>query len=71
MWRAQRSENDARLREAGASTVVVPEIAGALSLLEETLIQLGLPHEHVFTGLGSLLVAPKLAPAGGGDAKVL
>lgn len=66
--RAQRSENDARLREAGASTVVVPEIAGALSLLEETLIQLGLPHEHVFTGLGSLLVAPELAPASGASA---
>ncbi|MDF2441664.1 MAG: hypothetical protein JWN98_2648, partial [Abditibacteriota bacterium] len=57
--RAQRSENDARLREAGASTVVVPEIAGALSLLEETLVQLGLPHGHVFTGLGSLLVTPE------------
>lgn len=49
--RAQRAENDVKLREAGATTVVVPEIAGALMLLEETLLLLGLPHEHIFTGI--------------------
>ena len=48
--RAQRSENDVKLREAGATAVVVPEVAGALMLLEETLLLLDLPHEHVFTG---------------------
>jgi CPA2 family monovalent cation:H+ antiporter-2 len=52
--RAQRSENDVKLREAGATTVVVPEIAGALMLLEETLLLMGLPHEHIFTGLSVL-----------------
>jgi CPA2 family monovalent cation:H+ antiporter-2 len=52
--RAQRSENDARLREAGATAVVVPENAGALMLLEETLILLGLPHDHIFTGIAPL-----------------
>jgi len=52
--RAQRSENDARLREAGATAVVVPENAGALMLLEETLILLDLPHEHIFTGISPL-----------------
>ncbi|HVF84650.1 MAG TPA: NAD(P)-binding protein, partial [Abditibacteriaceae bacterium] len=48
--RAQRSENDVKLREAGATAVVVPEVAGALMLLEETLLLLDLPHDHVFTG---------------------
>lgn len=48
--RAQRTENDVKLREAGATAVVVPEIAGALMLLEETLLLLDLPHDHIFTG---------------------
>jgi CPA2 family monovalent cation:H+ antiporter-2 len=54
--RAQRAENDVKLREAGATAVVVPEMAGALMLLEETLLLLGLPHEHIFTGFS----APKI-----------
>lgn len=48
--RAQRAENDIKLREAGATAVVVPEVAGALALLDETLGLLGLPHEHIFSG---------------------
>jgi CPA2 family monovalent cation:H+ antiporter-2 len=52
--RAGRSEDDARLRDAGATAVVVPEMAGAFTLLDETLILLGLPHEHIFTGISSL-----------------
>lgn len=48
--RAQRAENDVTLREAGATAVVVPELAGALMLLNETLLLLNLPHSHVFTG---------------------
>jgi monovalent cation:H+ antiporter-2, CPA2 family len=48
--RAQRAENDVKLREAGATAVVVPELAGALMLLEETLLLLDLPHDHIFTG---------------------
>jgi voltage-gated potassium channel Kch len=52
--RAQRAENDVKLREAGATAVVVPELAGALMLLEETLLLLGRPHEHIFTGLSTL-----------------
>jgi CPA2 family monovalent cation:H+ antiporter-2 len=52
--RAQRSENDVKLREAGATAVVVPEIAGSLMLLEETLLLMGLPHDHIFTGLSTL-----------------
>jgi monovalent cation:H+ antiporter-2, CPA2 family len=59
--RAQRSENDVKLREAGATTVVVPEIAGALMLLEETLLLMGLPHDHIFTGLGVLQQQIQLA----------
>jgi CPA2 family monovalent cation:H+ antiporter-2 len=55
--RAQRAEDDVILREAGASAVVVPEIAGALMLLEETLLLLGLPHSHIFTGPGILHVS--------------
>jgi CPA2 family monovalent cation:H+ antiporter-2 len=52
--RAQRAENDVKLREAGATTGVMPEMAGALMLLEETLLLLGLPHEHIFTGFSAL-----------------
>jgi hypothetical protein len=52
--RAGRPEDDARLRDAGATAVVVPEMAGAFMLLDETLILLGLPHEHIFTGISSL-----------------
>lgn len=55
--RAQRAENDVVLREAGATAVVVPEMAGALMLLDETLLLLGLPQEHAFIGV------PDLAPA--------
>ena len=49
--RAQRTENDVILREAGATAVVVPEVAGALMLLDETLLLLGLPQEHIFPNL--------------------
>jgi CPA2 family monovalent cation:H+ antiporter-2 len=52
--RAQRPENDVKLREAGATAVVVPEIAGSLMLLEETLLLLGMPHDHIFTGVHPL-----------------
>jgi CPA2 family monovalent cation:H+ antiporter-2 len=52
--RAQRKENDVLLREAGATAVVVPEVAGALMLLDETLLLLGMPHDHIFTGLPSI-----------------
>jgi CPA2 family monovalent cation:H+ antiporter-2 len=52
--RAQRAEDDVKLRDAGATSVAVPEIAGALMLLEEALLLLGLRHEHVFTGLAPL-----------------
>jgi CPA2 family monovalent cation:H+ antiporter-2 len=52
--RAQRSEHDVKLREAGATTVVVPEHAGAFMLLEETLLLLGLSDQPVFTGTTSL-----------------
>ncbi len=52
--RAQRAENDVKLREAGATAVVVPEVAGALMLLEEPLLLLDLPHEHIFTGLPTI-----------------
>ena len=52
--RAQRAENDARLRDEGATAIVVPELAGALALLQETLLLLDLPHEHVFSGLPRL-----------------
>ncbi len=55
--RAQRTENDVKLRRAGATAVVIPEVAGALMLLEETLLLLGLPHQHIFTGLHNLPVA--------------
>jgi CPA2 family monovalent cation:H+ antiporter-2 len=56
--RAQRPENDVKLREAGATAVVVPEIAGSLMMLEETLLLLSLPHDHIFTGLRPLEVPP-------------
>jgi CPA2 family monovalent cation:H+ antiporter-2 len=52
--RAQQAAHDVRLREAGATTVVVPELAGAFMLLQETLLLLGLAHEPVFTGASSL-----------------
>ncbi len=52
--RAQLAENDVKLRRAGATAVVVPEVAGALMLLEETLLLLDLPHEHIFTGLPTI-----------------
>ena len=42
--RAQRAEDDVKLREAGASAVVAPELAGALMLLDETLLLLGSPR---------------------------
>lgn len=54
--RASRPEHDARLREAGATTVVIPELAGAFMLLEETLLHLGVRDETVFTGLSSLSI---------------
>jgi hypothetical protein len=57
--RAQRPENDVKLREAGATAVVVPEIAGSLMMLEETLLLLGLPHGHIFTGLRPLELPPQ------------
>lgn len=41
--RAQHAENETPLRLAGASAVVVPEIAGALMLLDETLNALKQP----------------------------
>lgn len=56
--RAQHSENDVKLRAAGATAVVVPEIAGALMVLQETLILLGLPHDHIFTGIPAINVPP-------------
>ncbi len=43
--RARRAEDDVKLREAGASAVVAPELAGALMLLDETLLLLGLPPQ--------------------------
>jgi CPA2 family monovalent cation:H+ antiporter-2 len=59
--RAQRATDDARLREAGATAVVVPEIAGALMMVEETLLHLGIAPGTVFTGLAA--VAPTPAPS--------
>ena len=53
--RAQKSEQDARLREAGATAVVVPEIAGSLMLLDETLSLLGLPSDSVYMGTSRVL----------------
>ncbi len=63
--RAQRTENDVELRRAGATVVVIPEIAGALMLLEEALLLLELPQRHIFTGLHNLPVVeiPDLPPA--------
>lgn len=55
--RAQQAENDVKLREAGATAVVVPEVAGALMLLDETLLLLDLPHDHIFTGLPTVASA--------------
>jgi CPA2 family monovalent cation:H+ antiporter-2 len=52
--RAQRSTDDVKLREAGATAVVVPEHAGAFMLLEETLLLLGLSDQPIFTGTASL-----------------
>lgn len=45
MARAQHAEDDVKLRQAGASAVVSPELAGAIMLLDETLLLLGLPPE--------------------------
>jgi CPA2 family monovalent cation:H+ antiporter-2 len=56
--RAQRTEDDAVLRDAGATAVVVPEIAGSLLLLEEALILLGVPHDHILTAISPLTAAP-------------
>src|SRR5262249_23632406 len=53
--RAQQAENDVKLREAGATAVIVPELAGALMLLEEALLLLQVPHEHVFTGVRQMV----------------
>jgi CPA2 family monovalent cation:H+ antiporter-2 len=61
--RASRAEQDAKLREAGASAVVVPELAGAFTLLQETLLLLGVRSEAVFTGLTSLQLADESTPA--------
>jgi CPA2 family monovalent cation:H+ antiporter-2 len=66
--RAQRSENDVKLREAGATAVVVPEIAGSLMLLEETLLLMGLPHDHIFTGLSTLPRLESVVANGSPDA---
>jgi CPA2 family monovalent cation:H+ antiporter-2 len=52
--RAQRGTDDVKLREAGATTVVVPEHAGAFMLLEETLLLLGLSDQPIFTGTATL-----------------
>ena len=52
--RASRTEQDAKLREVGATAVIVPELAGAFMLLDETLLLLGLPRETVFSGLASI-----------------
>ncbi len=51
MARAEHTENDVRLREARATDVVSPELAGAVMLLDETLLLLNLPPD-----------APTLAP---------
>ncbi len=49
--RAQQAENEAPLRIAGANAVVVPEIAGAVMLLNETLTLLNQPPQpHSFPG---------------------
>ena len=61
--RASRTEQDAKLREVGATAVVVPELAGAFMLLEETLLLLGLPRETVFSGLASLDVIGGSTPS--------
>jgi CPA2 family monovalent cation:H+ antiporter-2 len=63
--RAQRAENDVLLREAGATAVVVPEVAGAFMLLDETLLLLGLPQEHVFPNLPKLPRDEEPRPATG------
>jgi CPA2 family monovalent cation:H+ antiporter-2 len=57
--RAQRTENDVMLREAGATAVVVPEVAGSLMLLEQTLVLLGMTYDHIFRGLPNLPAAGK------------
>jgi CPA2 family monovalent cation:H+ antiporter-2 len=41
--RAARPDDDAALRRAGATAVILPELAGALVLLEESLLAIGLP----------------------------
>ncbi len=67
--RASRPEHDARLREIGASNVVIPELAGAFMLLEETLLLLGVRDETVFTGLSSLSISQDDAARAGSTPK--
>ena len=45
--RAQRTQDDAKLRDAGATAVVVPEIAGSLMLLDETLSLMNLRSDDL------------------------
>lgn len=42
--RAEQADDEVRLRAAGASLVIVPELAGADALLNETLDMLGMPR---------------------------
>ena len=65
--RASRAEQDAPLREVGATAVIVPELAGAFMLLEETLLLLGLPRETVFTGLVALDAGGGSTPSAAGS----
>ena len=54
--RAQRTEDDAKLRDAGATAVVVPEIAGSLMLLDETLTLMNLRSDDL--GMATARVSP-------------
>jgi hypothetical protein len=69
--RAQRAENDVTLREAGATAVVVPEIAGSLMLLEESLMLLGLPHNHILTAISPLALLSNTSEQERADTKSL
>lgn len=42
--RAEQIEHEEALKQAGAALVVVPELAGAHALLDETLDMLGMPR---------------------------